>query len=134
MAPGPLQPLLQRLGEIQQREWRAKDKNGDYERALKIAIITARNAPADARLVETLRAWGVQADETHFTGGIEKRRFLDVFRPHVFFDDQMAHLAGAALSVPSVHVPFGVANRASAASSGGDVPGGPRNDEATPER
>ena len=111
MGPGPLQPLLQRLREIQQREWSAKDKNPEYERALKIAIITARNAPADTRLVETLRAWGVQADETHFTGGIDKHRFLDVFRPHVFFDDQIGHLDAAARRVPSVHVPFGVANR-----------------------
>ncbi|WP_244250692.1 5'-nucleotidase [Arthrobacter crystallopoietes] len=35
---------------------------------------------------------------------------LRVLKPHVFFDDQLGHLEGAADEIPSVHVPFGVVN------------------------
>ena len=33
---------------------------------VRIAIVTARNAPAHARVVHTLRDWGTPADEAHF--------------------------------------------------------------------
>jgi 5'-nucleotidase len=58
-----------------------------------------------------LRDWGVRPDETFFLGGIEKRRILEVFRPHMFFDDQSAHLQNAHAFGAMVHVPFGVKNR-----------------------
>ncbi len=35
---------------------------------VRIAIVTARNAPAHARVIHTLRAWGTPADEAHFVG------------------------------------------------------------------
>jgi 5'-nucleotidase len=31
-------------------------------------------------------------------------------KPHIFFDDQVSHLAGTSSSTPSVHVPFGKIN------------------------
>jgi len=77
---------------------------------LRIAIISARNAPAHERMVTTLEAWGVSPNETFFLGGVSKRRILDVMKPHVFFDDQMTHLKPGGSSVPMVHVPFGIAN------------------------
>lgn len=43
-------------------------------------------------------------------GGIEKKRVLDVLKPHIFFDDQLVHLETAASSTPSVLIPFGVRN------------------------
>jgi hypothetical protein len=49
-------------------------------------------------------------DEVFFLGGIEKRKILEVFRPHIFFDDQLEHIRPAAGLVPCVHVPFGIAN------------------------
>jgi 5'-nucleotidase len=45
-----------------------------------------------------------------FLGGVEKARVLEILKPHIFFDDQMGHLEGAARSTPSVHVPFGIIN------------------------
>jgi hypothetical protein len=30
--------------------------------------------------------------------------------PHIFFDDQLAHLKPSAGRVPSVHIPFGIRN------------------------
>ncbi|HEX5830786.1 MAG TPA: 5'-nucleotidase [Gemmatimonadaceae bacterium] len=49
-------------------------------------------------------------DEAFFLGGIEKAEVLRIFRPHIFFDDQLTHVEGASRVTPSAHVPFGVAN------------------------
>ena len=44
-------------------------------------------------------------------GGIEKKRVLEVFKPHIFFDDQRVHLDAASAVVPSVWIPFGFRNK-----------------------
>lgn len=75
---------------------------------MRTALITARNAPAHERVITTLKSWGVEANETFFLGGMDKRRILNVFKPHIFFDDQLDHLKAKDLAM--VHVPFGVAN------------------------
>lgn len=87
----------------------AREQPG-YIPAVRIAIVTARSAPANERVITTLEEWGMSATETFFMGGIEKKRVLEVLKPHIFFDDQLAHLEPAAESIPSVYVPFGVAN------------------------
>jgi 5'-nucleotidase len=108
--PGPLQELLMKIAALQKRERERVAKEPGYESKIRIAIVTARNAPSHKRMVTTLREWGIQADETFFLGGIEKRRILEVFEPHIFFDDQRIHLDSSSGVVPSVHVPFGVKN------------------------
>jgi 5'-nucleotidase len=109
--PGPLSDLFRKLAAFQNLERRREREDSQYKRVLRTAIVTARNAPSHERMVTTLRNWGVSADETFFLGGIEKRRVLEVLRPHIFFDDQRHHLHSAAGEIPSVHVPFGVRNR-----------------------
>lgn len=104
--PGPLQPFLARLAAIQKLE---AAREG-YAPRLKTAIVTARGAPAHERVVETLGHWGVEVDQAFFLGGVEKTEVLKTLKPHVFFDDQRAHLDRASAWVPAVHVPFGVAN------------------------
>src|SRR5699024_5823558 len=42
----------------------------------KVAIVTARNAPAHERVITTLKSWGVTLDEAFFLGGMEKRECL----------------------------------------------------------
>jgi 5'-nucleotidase len=86
-----------------------------YKRILRIAIVTARNAPAHERVVTTLKNWGVSPDESFFLGGMEKDRVLQILKPHMFFDDQRSHLFSAAGDLPMVHVPFGIANKVRAA-------------------
>lgn len=108
---GPLHGLLAKLAALRKLELQHESSNKGYRPMLRIAIITARNAPAHERFVTTLRQWQLNVDETFFLGGIEKRRVLQVFRPHIFFDDQEGHLTSARGFVPAVHVPFGVANR-----------------------
>ncbi|RJG20523.1 5'-nucleotidase [Massilia cavernae] len=111
--PGPLADMFQKLALMQRLEERMQRRDPDYKRVLRIAIITARNAPSHERVVTTLKSWGVSANETFFLGGMNKARVLSVFKPHIFFDDQLAHLkASPGGTIPMVHVPFGVANRA----------------------
>jgi 5'-nucleotidase len=110
MPAGPLSRLFREVAKLQQREHAKKDATPSYEPRVRIAIVTARNAPAHERVVTTLRDWGIEVDEVFFLGGIEKARILKVFRPHIFFDDQLGHVEGTSKLVPSAHVPFGVSN------------------------
>lgn len=110
--PGPLAGMFQKLALLQKMEQAAQDADPAYRKIVRIAIITARSAPSHERVVTTLKSWGVSADETFFLGGMDKRRVLSIFKPHIFFDDQLSHLqAVPGGTVPMVHVPFGVANR-----------------------
>lgn len=110
VSPGPLAGFCQKLRVIQDLESRCVDTNDCYRRKLRVAIVTARDAPAHERVITTMRDWGVNVNEAFFLGGIEKRRVLDVIRPHLFFDDQRHHLTPAAAGLPCVHIPFGRLN------------------------
>ena len=98
--PGPLQDLIIKMAFFQKLEMKKASETKGYKPALRIAIVTARDAPANERLVTTLNAWGLTAIEAFFLGGIEKKRILSVLKPHIFFDDQMAHLEPARLMCP----------------------------------
>jgi 5'-nucleotidase len=111
MPLGPLGKFFIDLAGVQQTERERQTRDASYEPRLRLAIMTARNAPAHERVVTTLRNWGVEVDEVFFLGGIDKARVLEEFRPHIFFDDTVSHLQGAKHLVPCVHVPFGVANQ-----------------------
>ena len=45
-----------------------------------------------------------------FMGGIEKKRVLEVLKPHLYVDDQMNHLDKSLTGIPLVHIPFGIIN------------------------
>lgn len=106
---GPVGDLLKRISFFQKLEIRKSEKDDNYKRILKIAIVTARNAPAHERMINTLRHWNVDVDEAFFLGGIDKSRILNVMKPHIFFDDQMVHFENVD-NIPAVHIPFGIAN------------------------
>ncbi len=110
LPPGPLFKFFGEIARLQRREWEKKQKDKNYNPRIKVAIATARNAPAHERVVTTLRNLGINVDEAFFLGGIDKGRVLNVFRPHIFFDDQISHIEGVSSISPSAHVPFGVAN------------------------
>lgn len=107
---GPLMPLLQKISSIQTIERENASKVNDPAKAVRVAIVTARNAPSHERLLNTMKNLGLQVDELFLLGGIEKKNVLDVLRPQIFFDDQLGHLEPAAESTPCVHIPFGVRN------------------------
>lgn len=107
---GPLMPLMQRISAIQKIEREQKGRNNP-EKAVRVAIVTARNAPAHERLLNTMKNLDIEADELFLTGGIEKKNILDVLKPQIFFDDQLGHLTPASESTPCVHIPFGIRNQ-----------------------
>lgn len=130
LAPGLLKPLLADLNHIQTLENERQAQNPSYRPRLRISLITARNAPAHERPVNSMRAWGVNVNDAFFLGGIDKSRVLKVLRPHVFFDDQRGHLEGANEYIAGVHIPYGVANVVKAA--GTDVAFAPRGEALGP--
>jgi len=73
---------------------------------LRLAIVTARNAPSHMRVIKTLRKWGVYVDEAYFLGGLSKDKVLEAFGAHIFFDDQDTHVKPASEVVPSARVPY----------------------------
>ncbi|WP_042167073.1 5'-nucleotidase [Paenibacillus gorillae] len=111
LPPGPLFKFFGEIARLQHREWEKKHQDENHIPRIKVAIATARNAPAHERVVTTLRNLGINVDEAFFLGGVDKGRVLNVFRPHIFFDDQISHIEGVSSISPSAHVPFGVANK-----------------------
>lgn len=109
--PGPLGDLFKKLSNMQKLEETRQKEDSSYKKILRIAIVTARNAPSHERVVTTLKNWGVSADESFFLGGMQKSRILSILKPHIFFDDQRSHLESSAGDIPMVHIPFGIANK-----------------------
>ena len=94
-----------------------KEVVGDVTGGLAIATVAVATfwglflSPKAAVALPWPAALGLEADEVFLMGGIEKKRVLDILKPHLFFDDQMVHLEPVAKITPSVHVPFGIANK-----------------------
>ncbi|QSZ41346.1 5'-nucleotidase [Sulfurimonas aquatica] len=96
MNEGPFASFLKKLAKLQERLPMKMEFS-----PIRIAIVTARNAPSDLRVIKTLRHWGVYVDEAFFLGGLEKSKILKSFKAHIFFDDQDVHLKNSSLVVPS---------------------------------
>lgn len=101
MHEGPHAAFLKKLSRLQERLPFKMELS-----PIRIAIVTARNSPADIRVIKTLRNWGVYADAIFFMGGLEKTNVLKAYNPHIFFDDQDIHLDKASSAVPSGKVPY----------------------------
>jgi 5'-nucleotidase len=107
---GPLSDLFRKIAMFQRLEREKIRSNPGYRLPIRVSIVTARDAPANERVITTLNHWQVEVDEVFFMGGIEKGRVLEVLNPHIFFDDQISHLKTTSAIIPSVHIPFGIAN------------------------
>jgi len=101
LGEGPFAKLLMKLSKIQDELPTSIELS-----PLRIAIVTARNAPSHMRVIKTLRKWGVYVDEAYFLGGLSKDKVLKAFGAHIFFDDQDVHLAESSKVVPSGRVPY----------------------------
>ncbi len=100
MEPGPLGKFLDKLLLVRDQTRRSDGRN-----RVRFGVVTARDAPAHARAIRTLRAWNAPADEAHFVGNYEKALILQAMGAHIFFDDQEKHVLGAATMVPAGLVP-----------------------------
>lgn len=98
---GPFAKLLIKLSKIQDELPTTIELS-----PLRLAIVTARNAPSHMRVIKTLRKWGVYVDEAYFLGGLSKDKILQAFGAHIFFDDQDVHLKDSSKLVPSGKVPY----------------------------
>lgn len=98
---GPFATLIKKLSKIQEHLPTRIELS-----PIRIAIVTARNAPSHMRVIKTLRKWGVYVDEAYFLGGLSKDKVLEAFGAHIFFDDQEVHLEAASTKVPSGKVPY----------------------------
>ncbi|XP_041495368.1 cytosolic 5'-nucleotidase 1B isoform X3 [Microtus oregoni] len=110
LAQGPLKGFLEDLGKLQKKFY-AKD-----ERLLcpiRTYLVTARSAASSgARVLKTLRRWGLEIDEALFLAGAPKGPILVKIRPHIFFDDQMFHIESAQkFGTITAHVPYGIAQK-----------------------
>ena len=92
----PFAKLLKTISDLQK-------EHGDY---IRTALVTARNAPAHERVINTLRAWGVHIDEAFFLGGFPKSDVLKAFGANIYFDDQKTHIERACGVVPSAQVVY----------------------------
>lgn len=101
LAEGPFAKLLIKLSKIQEHL-----PMGIEYSPLRLAIVTARNAPSHKRVIKTLRKWGVYVDEVYFLGGLAKDKILKAMQAHIFFDDQDYHLIESSKVVPSAKVPY----------------------------
>jgi 5'-nucleotidase len=101
LGEGPFAKLLIKLSKIQEELPTSIELS-----PLRLAIVTARNAPAHMRVINTLRKWGVYVDEAYFLGGLPKDKVLKAFGAHIFFDDQDVHLKDSSKFVPSGLVPY----------------------------
>jgi 5'-nucleotidase len=99
---GPFASLIKKLSNIQSQLPTSIELS-----PLRIAIVTARNAPSHFRVIKTLRNWGVYVDEVYFLGGLSKQKVLQSFGAQIFFDDQVVHLENTCRWIPSGQVPYG---------------------------
>ena len=110
---GPLAAFLEKINHIQGIEDAKHDADpGGYKRRVRVAVVTARSAPAHERAINSIHQWGLRVNDAFFLGGIDKGPVLGVLQPHIFFDDQRRHVDTASRSTPSVHIPFGELNEA----------------------
>ncbi|KAJ0062754.1 hypothetical protein NL108_004375 [Boleophthalmus pectinirostris] len=107
---GPLKGFLEALGKLQKKFY---DKGQRMDCPIRTYLVTARSAASSgARALKTLRSWGLEIDEALFLAGAPKGPMLEKIRPHLFFDDQMFHIEGAAeLGTVACHVPYGIAQK-----------------------
>lgn len=108
---GPLADFFTQIAALQSAETKLA-KTSEYTPQIRTALVTARGPRAFMRAVMSLRTWGVEVNEAFFLSGMDKSQVLSTFAPHIFFDDSLAHIERAQEFVPSVHVPYGVNNRA----------------------
>ena len=97
LAQGPFAKLLLTISAIQ-------EKFKGKQSPIRTALVTARSAPTQERVIKTLNVWGVRVDEAFFLGGSEKYEILKAFGADIFFDDQDTHLDLSSSVVPSAKV------------------------------
>ncbi|MFZ4648636.1 MAG: 5'-nucleotidase, partial [Patescibacteria group bacterium] len=107
--PGPINNFVKQLMALRGMESEKEKQDQNYQRILDLAFITARDAPAHERMINTIKSWGGEIDKSFFLGGTPKKNILEILSPHIYFDDQERHFDDVH-NIPLVHIPFGIRN------------------------
>lgn len=99
---GPMHNFALKLQKVR------KSLNENDQWRIRTFLVTARNDVANLRVFHTLKAWGLDIDETHFLGGLDKTPFLRAIDPAIFFDDSSENIDRAKLHIPSAHVIYDI--------------------------
>ena len=107
---GPLKGFLKALGKLQRKFYAQNER---LNCPIRTYLVTARSAASSgARVLKTLRSWGLEIDEALFLAGAPKGPLLQKIKPHIYFDDQMFHIEGAKeMGTISAHVPYGIGQK-----------------------
>ncbi|MDO8416312.1 MAG: 5'-nucleotidase [Agitococcus sp.] len=101
LGDGPFRAFLQALYDLQ------KQLPVDNP-PLKVALVTARGLPSHARVIYTLRSWGIRFHEAIFAGGHDKGPLLQAFGADLFFDDTQKNIDSAtSCGIMTGHVLYG---------------------------
>ncbi|XP_031569683.1 cytosolic 5'-nucleotidase 1A-like isoform X2 [Actinia tenebrosa] len=105
LTEGPLKPFAEKIGRMQKKFDRSKKESCP----IRTYIVTSRDAVLGQRALKTLREWGLEIDECFFMAGAAKDEVLKAINPHIFFDDQITHVARAReKGTPSGYVTHGI--------------------------
>jgi 5'-nucleotidase len=101
---GPMQAFALKLQRVRTA------LGDDNKWRVRTFLVTARNDVANVRVFNTLKEWGLDIDETHFLGGLDKTPFVRSINPAIFFDDSSEHIDRAKQIVPVARVVYGINN------------------------
>ena len=101
---GPMHSFAVKLQHVRER------LADEHKWRIRTFLVTARNGVANERAMNTLKQWGLEINEAHFLGGLDKTQFLTAIQPTIFFDDSTENIDKAKKYVPSAHVVYGVSN------------------------
>ncbi|CAF1135213.1 unnamed protein product [Rotaria sordida] len=101
---GPMQVFALKLQKLRQ------SLGDNHKWRIRTFLVTARNDVGNIRVFHTLKEWGLEIDETHFLGGLDKTPFLQSINPAIFFDDSRENIDRAKTYVPSAQVIYGINN------------------------
>ncbi|CAF1084787.1 unnamed protein product [Adineta steineri] len=101
---GPMQAFALKLMKVR------TELGTDNRWRIRTFLVTARNDVGNVRVFNTLKEWGLDIDETHFLGGLDKTPFVRFINPAIYFDDSIEHIDRAKQVVPVAHVVYGINN------------------------
>jgi len=52
-----------------------------FRRRVRVAVVTARSAPAHERAINSIRGWGLRVNDAFFLGGLPKGRVIEIYGP-----------------------------------------------------
>ncbi|UJR12271.1 hypothetical protein I4U23_016448 [Adineta vaga] len=99
LAKGPMQAFALKLQNVR----RALGDNNRWR--IRTFLVTASTDASAKRVINTLKEWGLELDETHILNGLDKTPFLRVIDPAIFFDHSNEHFQPSIQFIPAVHVP-----------------------------